>query len=450
MATTHREGTDYWRYHYSAPSSPSTPLSPISIPSGASTPASFASEDTEPCFSNISTPNTELSESQTLLAIDPIAEGQYVLVVGGLGYIGSHTAWELLRAGHNIVIVDNLSNSYRDVLTRLQLLVKNHYKGCSKVPQLDFYEADYRKKPAMKSILERYDSLYTLKSTITSVIHFAAYKAVEESIHQPLKYYSNNVAGLIDFCSLLEQFSIKTLVFSSSATVYGELANKGGRLQEELTSHITTHWTDKSGSTHTTLSGCTGLTNPYGRTKWMSEAILADLAASDPEWKIYALRYFNPIGCDSSGALGEDPRGTPNNLLPIVIRVMEGKTSELSVFGSDWDTKDGTAIRDFIHVSDLARGHVAAIATGTSIKSSPGFHAINLGTGNGNSVKEVVDTMQAVSGKEIKTKTSGRRDGDVGICIADPEKAARMLGWTPQKTLEDSCRDICRYLDAHA
>lgn len=450
MATTHREGADYWSYQYSTPSSPSTPLSPISIPSGASTPGSFTSENTEPCFSNVSTPSTELSESQTLLAIDPIIEDRYVLVVGGLGYIGSHTAWELLKANHNVVIVDNLSNSYRDVLARLQLLVKEHYKGRSKVPQLDFYEADYRKKSAMKSILERYDSLHTLKSTITSVIHFAAYKAVEESIHQPLKYYSNNVAGLIDFCDLLDQFSIKTLVFSSSATVYGELANKGGRLQEELTSHTTTHWTDKSGATHTTLSGCTGLTNPYGRTKWMSEAILSDLAASDPEWKIYALRYFNPIGCDSSGVLGEDPRGTPNNLMPIVIRVMEGRLSELSVYGSDWDTEDGTAIRDFIHVSDLARGHVAAIATGTSTKSAPGFHTINLGTGNGSSVREVVDTMQAVSGKEIKSKLTGRREGDVGVCIADPEKAATMLGWTPEKTLEDSCRDICRYLDAHA
>lgn len=441
---------DYFSYKYSTPSSPSTPLSPISISSGASTPGYFTSEGTELCFSNVSTPATELSESQSLLAIDSIAEDQYVLVVGGLGYIGSHTVWELLKAGHNVVIVDDLSNSYKDVLQRLKLLVKDHYKGRSIVPQLDFYEADYRERAAMKSILERYDHLHTLKSTITSVIHFAAYKAVEESIHQPLKYYSNNVAGLIDFCTLLDQFSIKTLVFSSSATVYGELANRGGRLREELTSHTTTQWTDAAGSTHTTLPGCTGLTSPYGRTKWMSEAILSDLAASDPEWKIYALRYFNPVGCDSSGVLGEDPRGTPNNLMPIVIRVMEGKMSELGVFGSDWDTEDGTAVRDFIHVSDLARGHVAAIVTGLGSKSSAGFHSINLGTGKGNSVREVVDTMQAVSGKEIKTRASERREGDVGVCIADPEKAAQMLGWVSQMTLEDSCRDICRYLDAHA
>ncbi|KAF2998661.1 hypothetical protein E8E13_008066 [Curvularia kusanoi] len=440
---------DYFSFARPKSSSPLARLAPITIPSGASTPASCYSEANDSDFSNVSTPTTELTESEIFLHSDASTEDQYVLVVGGLGYIGSHTAWELLKAGRNVIIVDNLSNSYKDVLERLHSLVEKEYEGRCKVPQLDFYEADYRKKATMKTILERYDSMYTLSSTITSVIHFAAYKAVEESIHEPLKYYSNNVAGLIDFCTLLDQFSIKTLVFSSSATVYGELANRGGRLREELTSHSTTQWTDASGAAQTTLSGCTGLTNPYGRTKWMSEAILSDLAASDPEWKIYALRYFNPVGCDSSGVLGEDPRGTPNNLMPLVIRVMEGKMNELSVFGSDWDTEDGTAIRDFIHVSDLARGHVAAIATGLSAKSAPGFHSINLGTGNGSSVKEVVDTMRAVSGKEIKTKASDRREGDVGVCIADPDKAAQMLGWKPVKTLEDSCRDICNYLSAH-
>lgn len=383
-----------------------------------------------------------------MFAQHPHSENLFVLVVGGLGYIGSHTVWELLKAGHNVAIIDNLSNSYRNVLDRLQLLVKDYYKGHSKVPQLDFHEADYRRKSTVKSILGQYDSLHTLRSTITSVIHFAAYKAVEESMQEPLKYYSNNVAGLIDFCILLDQFSIKTVVFSSSATVYGELADRGGRLREELISHSTTHWTDK-GIKQTTLSGCTGLTNPYGRTKWMSEAILADLAASDSEWKIYALRYFNPVGCDSSGLLGEDPRGTPNNLMPLVIQAMEGKRDKLSVFGVDWDTEDGSAVRDFIHVSDLARGHVAAIATGISVKSASGFQAINLGTGSGSSVKQVISTMQAVSGKAIKVEPERRRAGDVGICIADPEKAMRVLGWRPLKTLEDSCRDICRYLDGN-
>ncbi|KAJ4993097.1 UDP-glucose 4-epimerase [Stagonosporopsis vannaccii] len=416
--------------------------------SGASTPTSSTSESVEPCSSGICTPYTELSDSQPLEAV---IEDEYVLVVGGLGYIGSHTSWELLKAGRNVIIVDNLSNSYKDVLQRLQLLVGNHYSGTStKPPHLDFYEADYRKCSTMKSILERYDSLRTLKSTITSVIHFAAYKAVSESLLQPLKYYSNNVAGLIDFCTLLDTLDIKTVVFSSSATVYGELANLGGRLREEQTAHTTTTWTDASGTSHTTLAGCTGLTNPYGRTKWMSEAILSDLAASDPEWRIFALRYFNPVGCDGSGLLGEDPRGTPNNLMPLVVRAMEGEVDALSVFGDDWDTHDGTAVRDFIHVSDLARGHVAAIAAGTGGDVKCGFHAVNLGTGSGSSVREVVETMQAVSGKEIKTHKTGRREGDVGVCVADPAKAERMLGWTPIKTLEDSCRDICRFLDVHA
>lgn len=452
MDSTNTIEAHLWNYSIFSSSTPSHILSRSSIPSGASTPTSVDSVDgtSSSSFSGISTPATELSESRIFSAFEATSEDDYVLVVGGLGYIGSHTAWELLKAGHNVVIIDNLSNSYRDVLGRLQHLLKEYYMEKTQVPQLDFYEADYRNTFVMRTILESYTSLSTLKSTITSVIHFAAYKAVEESVHQPLKYYSNNVAGLIDFCTLLDSFSIKTLVFSSSATVYGELANKGGRLQEELTSHKTEHWTNRAGEKQTTLSGCTGLTNPYGRTKWMSEAILSDLAASDPEWKIYALRYFNPVGCDSSGVLGEDPRGTPNNLMPIVIRVMEGKIQELSVFGSDWDTQDGTAIRDFIHVSDLARGHVAAISTGTSAKAEPGFHTINLGTGNGSSVREVVDTMQSVSGKPIRTKATGRRVGDVGICIADPEKAARMLGWRPQKTLEDSCRDICNYLQAHS
>lgn len=431
-----------WSHTNSESSSPSTQTQ-----SGASTPTSSNSETPESFFSGTCTPSTELSDSQPL---DPITEDEYVLIVGGLGYIGSHTAWELLKAGRNVIIVDNLSNSYKNVLERLHLLVSNRYNGISKAPHLDFYEADYRMQPAMKSILERYNSVHTLKSTITSVIHFAAYKAVSESLQQPLKYYSNNVAGLIDFLTLLETFTIRTLVFSSSATVYGEQANLGGRLREEQTVHTTTRWTDAHGAQQTTLPGCTGLTNPYGRTKWMSEAILADLAASNPSWRIFALRYFNPVGCDGSGMLGEDPRGTPNNLMPLVLRTLEGVMEALSVFGDDWDTPDGTAVRDFIHVSDLARGHVAAITAGMEEGVERGFHAVNLGTGTGSSVQEVVDTMRAVSGKEIRTLRVGRRNGDVGVCVADPGKAERLLGWWPVMTLEDSCRDACRYLEAYA
>jgi UDP-glucose 4-epimerase len=401
-----------------------------------------------------------MSESQVLAPFEQVTEKDHVLVVGGLGYIGSHTVWELLKAGHNVVIVDNLSNAYRNVLERLHQLMERQYPDKIQMPQLDFHEADYRNTFLMGTILQRYtrsklqqalpsDAAPSMTSSITSVIHFAAFKAVEESVYHPLKYYSNNVAGLIDFCNLLDSLSIKTLVFSSSATVYGELANQGGRLREEVCTHTTENWADSDGAEHTTLSGSTGLTNPYGRTKWMSEAILSDVAASDPEWKIYALRYFNPIGCESSGLLGEDPRGTPNNLMPIVIRVMEGKMPVLNIFGDDWDTTDGTAIRDFIHVSDLARGHVAAIRTGTKADTPGGFQTINLGTGNGSSVREVVDTMSSVSGKPILTKTIGRRIGDVGVCVADPSKAAKILGWLPEKTLEDSCRDICNYLAAH-
>jgi UDP-glucose 4-epimerase len=447
----------------------SPPSSPSCFSSGATTPASpvFSDCSSDPSSSGLSTPDGEIYESQLLSAFAPFPRDDYVLVVGGLGYIGSHTVWELLKAGHNVVVVDNLSNSYRDVLQRVQHLVKDHYKNSMHIPQLDFHEVDYRDSSTMRSILDRYAKRPTLRRTlsdssaspdtaptgpslITSVIHFAAYKAVEESVYHPLKYYSNNVAGLIDFCTLLNTFCIKTLVFSSSATVYGELANQGGRLREELCTHATTQWIDAAGTPQTTLSGCTGLTNPYGRTKWMSEAILSDLATSDAAWKIYALRYFNPIGCDSSGVLGEDPRGTPNNLMPIVIRAMEGRMAELSIFGADWDTADGTAIRDFIHVSDLARGHVAAIQAGIKKDACGGFQAINLGTGNGSSVREVVDTMAEISGKDIRTRVAERRVGDVGVCIADPSKAEEMLGWTPEKTLEDSCRDICNYLRAHA
>ncbi|KAF2455700.1 hypothetical protein BDY21DRAFT_350082 [Lineolata rhizophorae] len=253
---------------------------------------------------------------------------------------------------------------------------------------------------------------------------------------------------MIDFCSLLGEFGIKTFVFSSSATVYGELANKGGRLPEEYCTHATTSWVDGAGQPQVTLAGCTGLTNPYGRTKWMCEAILADLAASDPSWKIVALRYFNPIGCDSSGVLGEDPRAAPNNLMPMVVKVMTREMAALSVFGSDWDTADGTAIRDFIHVSDLARGHLAALSAAADCAAADhGFRVFNLGSGTGHSVREVVETMERVSGRAIETRHVGRRDGDVAMCIAEPSRAATQLNWKTEKSLYECCEDICRFLD---
>ncbi|KAF5617263.1 UDP-glucose 4-epimerase [Fusarium sp. NRRL 25303] len=310
-------------------------------------------------------------------------------------------------------------------------------------PDLHFYEADFRDETKIQEILSRYSS--PPGSQIKRVIHFAAYKSVSESIEQPLKYYDNNVGGLIRFCNILSNFNIKNLIFSSSATVYGSLADAGGRLVEESCAHTTTEWCDASGRDQTTLQGCTGLTNPYGRTKWICEAILSDLALADPEWTITALRYFNPIGCDESGRLGEDPRVAPTNLMPVLLKVMLGEMHQLQVFGTDWDTRDGTAIRDFIHVSDLARGHLAAL----TVEEGQGFQTFNIGTGTGQTVYEVVEAMKAASGREIPVLKVGRRQGDVGVCVADPGRAMTQLGWKPQKTLLDSCQDLCRFLEAN-
>lgn len=342
-----------------------------------------------------------------------------------------------MKAGFHVIIVDNLSNSFRSVLDRLKSLRMKYYQSEDIQPFLDFYEADYRDQRAMRAILSKYSlqpefrstSAFHGNSTITGVIHFAAHKAVSESFQKPLDYYANNVGGMIDFCAILGEFCIKTFVFSSSATVYGEFANKGGRLLEEYCDN----------------RGCSGLTNPYGRTKWMCEAILNDLAASDPEWAIIALRYFNPIGCDESGVLGEDPRDTPNNLMPIVVKVMTGELLVLNIYGTDWDTPDGTAIRDFIHVSDLARGHVAALLAKKKLGS--GFKTFNLGTGTGHSVKEIITSMERVSGRTIPTNMAGRRHGDVAICIAEPTKSLMSLDWKTKKTLDDCCEDICRFLN---
>jgi UDP-glucose 4-epimerase len=352
------------------------------------------------------------------------------------------------------------------VLDRLQSLIAEHFKIPEHRPSIEFHEADYRDQPTMKIILSQYasSSIYSLESdswerevenshqsSITGVIHFAAHKAVKESIQQPLKYYSNNVGGLIDFCSLLNDFKIKTFIFSSSATVYGELANKGGRIPEEYCTHKTTVYTDAAGQERTKQGGCTGLTNPYGRTKWMCEAILNDLAAADPEWTIFVLRYFNPIGCDSSGQLGENPRAPPSNLMPIVAKVVTAELPVLNIYGTDWETADGTAIRDYIHVSDLARGHLAALTMASSKSEFPfrgggGFHVLNLGSGRGYSVLEVVAAMEAASGKRIVVRGMERREGDVAVCVAEPSRAEAQLGWRTEKSLQSCCEDICRFL----
>lgn len=335
---------------------------------GASTPDNSESGDS--C--SLSTPATERSLLfGDLPDISPLLSAtvadQYILVVGGLGYIGSHTTWELLKEGYNVVIVDNLSNSFRSVFDRLQSMTKEYFmtRGQDIYPSLEFFETDYRDLAALKEVLSKYARTSSHDSSsgsdndddsdnengnsrpssrIRGVIHFAGYKAVAESIRQPLKYYSNNVGGLIDFCSVLSDFGIKTFVFSSSATVYGGVA-KQGRLKEDHCTHATVAFVDENGQLETTYGGCTGLTNPYGRTKWMCEAILNDLAIADPEWTVFALRYFNPIGCDESGKLGEDPRATPNNLMPVVVRVLTEDQPVLEVYGTDWDTDDGTAVR---------------------------------------------------------------------------------------------------------
>lgn len=380
---------------------------------------------------------------------------EFIAVVGGLGYIGSHTCLELLKAGYNIIIIDNLSNSFREVYGRINELTKQHYeKKCQPAPLMYFHEADYRDGDAIREILKEFAresendfSKEPSESRIKGVIHFAAYKSVPESIHQPLKYYANNVAGLVEFCLLLNEYGIKTLIFSSSAAVYGDNANSGLPLMEEYCAHRTEVFADHDGTEKTVLNGCKGITNPYARSKWMCEAILSDLAVADPEWTIVALRYFNPVGCDESGLLGEDPRTTPTNLMPVVLRVITGLSPALEVFGTDYPTHDGTAVRDFIHVSDLACGHIAALAATQNGRISGGFRVYNLGSGNGHSVFDIVNAMESVSSSKITIHTVNRREGDVGVCVALPRKAELELNWKTQKSLTTSCRDIWNHLN---
>lgn len=379
------------------------------------------------------------------------SESPYILVTGGLGFIGSHTTLELLKANYNVIVIDNLSNAFENVLDRIDLLARKfHEENGTKMPSLRLHAHDYRDTEALRPLLDEYQAPSrwgSPKSKIAGVIHFAAYKAVEESIKSPLKYYSNNVSGLIDFASTLGDYGIKTFIFSSSATVYGTLATSGLPLKEELCVHKEEVYTDHAGQLRVVQPGCTGITNPYGRTKWFCEAILADIAASDSEWTIVALRYFNPVGCDSSGLLGEDPRQVPTNLLPVVVKVMTGEYAELSMFGTDWETEDGTAVRDFIHVTDLARGHIAALNTANEGQLSENFRTFNLGTGSGHSVLEVVNTMQTVTSKPIPAKAADRRVGDVGSCVAVVNRSESELKWKTEKSLKDACQDICNFLD---
>ncbi|KPI45921.1 UDP-glucose 4-epimerase [Cyphellophora attinorum] len=407
--------------------------------------STYTSRAASPSASYPGTPATERS-----VLFDNVDLPQYILVTGGLGFIGSHTAAELLKSGYNVLIVDNCMNSHRRVFDRIVQIADNHYADSpQKRPDVKLFDISYQDIPAMQNLLDQYTS-WSLsgdrQSSIIGVIHFAALKAVEESIRMPLKYYRNNINGLIDFLSLLDEYNVKKFIFSSSATVYGTVADRGLPVREESCVHKPTLYQDKD-SEQLAEQGCTGLTNPYGRTKFFGEAILADLAASDPSWTILALRYFNPIGCDESGLIGEDPKGVPSNLLPVVTKVMTGEYAELKVFGDDWNTPDGTAIRDFIHVTDLARGHIAALSTAQGECLKENFRTFNLGTGTGYSVEQVASTMETVSGRPVNRRKVERRAGDVGTCVAVADRARVELGWETQKSLNDACRDICNFLE---
>ncbi len=325
-----------------------------------------------------------------------------ILVTGGAGFIGSHTIVELLGAGYEVVSVDNYSNSSPSVNDRIRLITGSPY---------DFYMVDVTNENMLSAVFSRHK--------IDCVIHFAAHKAVGESVSDPLKYYKNNLNSLLSVCSVMQKHGCKQLIFSSSATVYG--IPKSVPIGEGFP-----------------LSAI----NPYGRTKLFAELMLRDFAHANPDWSVTALRYFNPIGAHPSGLIGEKPNDIPNNLLPYVSQVAAGILPRLRVFGGDYPTRDGTGVRDYIHVVDLARGHVAAIG---KLTGRSGVYVYNLGTGRGESVLEIVKAMETVSGREIPYEIVERREGDSAESYADPSKAERELGWKAQYNLEDMCRDAWRW-----
>ncbi|KRF60807.1 UDP-glucose 4-epimerase [Bacillus sp. Soil768D1] len=325
-----------------------------------------------------------------------------ILVTGGAGYIGSHTCVELLNAGYDIIAIDNFSNSKPESIKRISELTKKDLK---------FYEVDLLDRTKLELVFA--------ENNIEAVIHFAGLKAVGESVSIPLEYYLNNITGTLILCDVMKKFSVKNLVFSSSATVYG--------IPEQVP---------------ILESSPLGATNPYGRSKLMIEEVLRDLYISDPNWSIAILRYFNPIGAHVSGQIGEDPNGIPNNLMPYITQVAIGKITELHVFGDDYPTVDGTGVRDYIHVVDLAQGHVKALE---KILKGSGVEAYNLGTGVGYSVLEIVTTFEKVSGAKIQHQIVARRHGDVAMCFADVTKAKKLLGWSATRSIEDMCSDSWRW-----
>ena len=326
-----------------------------------------------------------------------------ILVTGGAGYIGSHTCVELLQEGYQVVVADNLSNSSKASLQRVEEIAGK---------PITFYEVDLLNKIELTRIFEQ--------EQIEAVIHFAGLKAVGESVAKPLSYYRNNIAGTLNLCEVMQEFGVKNIVFSSSATVYGNPAFVP--ITEECPrGHIT---------------------NPYGQTKAMLEQILVDVQVADPQWNVVLLRYFNPIGAHKSGRIGEDPKGIPNNLLPFIAQVAVGKREYLGVFGDDYDTKDGTGVRDYIHVVDLSIGHVRAIE---KLKENQGVLIYNLGTGKGYSVLEIVHAFEQANGVSIPYKIEARRPGDIASSYANPTKAKNELGWTAQRGLSEMCEDLWRW-----
>lgn len=329
-----------------------------------------------------------------------------ILVTGGAGYIGSHTVVELLQKGEEVIVIDNFSNSKKEALEAIKSITGKEFK---------FYEIDYLNREALEKVFEE-------NPQIDSVLNFAGFKAVGESVKKPIEYYMNNISGALVLLDTMRKYQVKKFVFSSSATVYGEPERIP--LTEDC----------KTGET----------TNPYGTTKLYIEQILKDIYTSDPTWDIAILRYFNPVGAHESGLIGEEPQGIPNNLMPYVVRVAAGILPELSVFGNDYATPDGTGVRDYIHVVDLAKGHLKALEK--LEKEKQGLFIYNLGTGTGYSVLDMVKAFEKVTGQKVAYKIAPRREGDIATCYSNPEKAERELNWKAEKTLEDMCKDSWNFI----
>ncbi|ACV23743.1 UDP-glucose 4-epimerase GalE [Slackia heliotrinireducens] len=341
---------------------------------------------------------------------------QTILVTGGAGFIGSHTCVELLQTGYDVVIVDDLSNSHVKAVERVRQIVRDA-ETAGEAPagaseHVEFIQADILDKESLSAVFDTHD--------IHAVIHFAGLKAVGESVRKPLEYYHNNLTGTFVLCDVMREHGCKNIVFSSSATVYGE--GNPVPYVETMQKHPAT--------------------NPYGWTKWMIEQVLTDLSAADPEWNVVLLRYFNPIGAHPSGLIGEDPKGIPNNLVPYVAQVAVGKLEAVGVFGNDYDTPDGTGVRDYIHVVDLARGHIAALKW---MEGRSGTEIVNLGSGKGSSVLDVIRSFSRACGRDLPYVIKPRRDGDLAETYADASKAKELFGWETQYDLDRMCEDSWRW-----